>query len=82
MSEKLRSRFYSKTVLDNVYTNLTVTDYIHTVHVYFLQYKMITLMLCEKPEDRPEASELKAELENWVQTCSEQQNMRQQNVTV
>lgn len=43
---------------------------------------MITSMLCEKPEGRPEASELKAELENWVRTCREQQNMRQQNVTV
>lgn len=38
-------------------------------------------MLCEKPEDRPEASTLKAELEKLPQTLNAQ-NMYQENVTV
>nr|XP_020456834.1 interferon-induced, double-stranded RNA-activated protein kinase-like [Monopterus albus] len=40
--------------------------------------QMIKLMLCEKPEDRPEASALKAEMELWAQT----QKMHQMHMTV
>ncbi|KAA8583991.1 hypothetical protein FQN60_015199 [Etheostoma spectabile] len=34
--------------------------------------EIIKWMLCEKPEDRPDASKLKAELEKWAQTFSVQ----------
>ncbi|KAI9519918.1 hypothetical protein NQZ68_022945 [Dissostichus eleginoides] len=40
--------------------------------------EIIKLMLREKPEDRPEASKLKAELKKWAQT----QNMDQERATV
>uniref|UniRef100_A0A4W6CDN6 non-specific serine/threonine protein kinase n=1 Tax=Lates calcarifer TaxID=8187 RepID=A0A4W6CDN6_LATCA len=43
--------------------------------------QIIMSMLCEKPEDRPEASTLKAELEKLPQTLNAQ-NMYQENVTV
>ncbi|XP_045925924.1 interferon-induced, double-stranded RNA-activated protein kinase-like isoform X2 [Micropterus dolomieu] len=43
--------------------------------------KIIMSMLCEKPEDRPEASTLKAELEKWAQLVNTQ-NMQQKNLTV
>ncbi|XP_044070939.1 interferon-induced, double-stranded RNA-activated protein kinase-like [Siniperca chuatsi] len=43
--------------------------------------QIIVSMLCEKPEDRPEASALKAELEKWAQTFNAQ-NMHRENVTV
>ncbi|KAF1375921.1 hypothetical protein PFLUV_G00225220 [Perca fluviatilis] len=42
---------------------------------------VIKLMLREKPEDRPDASKLKAELEKWAQTFSTK-NVRQENATV
>uniref|UniRef100_A0A3Q3IQ97 Eukaryotic translation initiation factor 2-alpha kinase 2 n=1 Tax=Monopterus albus TaxID=43700 RepID=A0A3Q3IQ97_MONAL len=47
------------------------------VHVWEI-LQMIKLMLCEKPEDRPEASALKAEMELWAQT----QKMHQMHMTV
>ncbi|XP_070696961.1 interferon-induced, double-stranded RNA-activated protein kinase-like [Pempheris klunzingeri] len=43
--------------------------------------QIIKSMLCEKPEDRPEASTLKAELNKWAQTFSPQ-NKPQKNATV
>ncbi|XP_051285081.1 uncharacterized protein LOC127379479 [Dicentrarchus labrax] len=43
--------------------------------------KIIKSMLSEKPEDRPEASELKAELEKWAQMFNTQK-MCQENVTI
>ncbi|XP_038592858.1 interferon-induced, double-stranded RNA-activated protein kinase-like isoform X1 [Micropterus salmoides] len=43
--------------------------------------KIIMSMLREKPEDRPEASTLKAELEKWAQLVNTQ-NMQQKNLTV
>nr|ACJ23858.1 double-stranded RNA-dependent protein kinase [Oplegnathus fasciatus] len=43
--------------------------------------QIIQSMLCEKPEGRPEASTLKAELEKWAQTFKAQ-NMCQENATV
>lgn len=48
----------------------------------FLQNQIIMSMLCDKPEDRPEASILKEELEKWAQTFNAQNNMHQENVTV
>uniref|UniRef100_A0A8C9XL84 non-specific serine/threonine protein kinase n=1 Tax=Sander lucioperca TaxID=283035 RepID=A0A8C9XL84_SANLU len=42
---------------------------------------IIELMLREKPEDRPDASKLKAELEKWAKTFSTK-NVRQENATV
>uniref|UniRef100_A0A671VI25 Eukaryotic translation initiation factor 2-alpha kinase 2 n=1 Tax=Sparus aurata TaxID=8175 RepID=A0A671VI25_SPAAU len=45
------------------------------------EWKIIKSMLCKKPEDRPEASTLKAELEKLAQTCNAQQVL-QKNVTV
>ncbi|KAM9345452.1 uncharacterized protein ABDE67_014316 [Symphorus nematophorus] len=48
----------------------------------FLQEKeIIKPMLCEKPEGRPEASSLKAELEKWAQKFSDQKR-RQENLTI
>ncbi|XP_073338509.1 uncharacterized protein [Pagrus major] len=43
--------------------------------------QIIKSMLCEEPEGRPEARELRAELEKWAQTLSTQE-MLQTNVTV
>ncbi|XP_037637689.1 interferon-induced, double-stranded RNA-activated protein kinase-like isoform X2 [Sebastes umbrosus] len=43
--------------------------------------QIINSMLCEKPEERPEASKLKAELEKWAQTYNAQ-NVHQENATV
>ncbi|KAM8738325.1 interferon-induced, double-stranded RNA-activated protein kinase [Acanthopagrus schlegelii] len=37
--------------------------------------RIITSLLCERPEDRPEASKLKAELDTWAQTFSAQNNV-------
>lgn len=45
------------------------------------QNQIIKLMLREKPQDRPEASQLKAELEKWAQ-MSNAQNVRQENATI
>uniref|UniRef100_A0A671VI40 Eukaryotic translation initiation factor 2-alpha kinase 2 n=1 Tax=Sparus aurata TaxID=8175 RepID=A0A671VI40_SPAAU len=42
--------------------------------------QIIKSMLCEQPEDRPEASTLRAELEKWAQTMSTQK-MLQANAT-
>ncbi|XP_078128522.1 interferon-induced, double-stranded RNA-activated protein kinase-like [Sander vitreus] len=42
---------------------------------------IIVLMLREKPEDRPDASKLKAELEKWAQTFGTK-NVRQENATI
>ncbi|CAK6951763.1 interferon-induced%2C double-stranded RNA-activated protein kinase-like [Scomber scombrus] len=44
--------------------------------------ELIMSMLCEKPEDRPEARTLKTELEEWAQIFNAQNNMHQQNKTV
>ncbi|XP_074502689.1 interferon-induced, double-stranded RNA-activated protein kinase-like [Sebastes fasciatus] len=41
--------------------------------------QIINSMLCEKPEERPEASKLKVELEKWAQTYNAQ-NVHQENV--
>ncbi|XP_074502687.1 interferon-induced, double-stranded RNA-activated protein kinase-like [Sebastes fasciatus] len=43
--------------------------------------QIINSMLCEKPEERPEASKLKAELEKWAHTYNAQ-NVHQENATV
>ncbi|XP_070772632.1 interferon-induced, double-stranded RNA-activated protein kinase-like [Enoplosus armatus] len=43
--------------------------------------QIIKAMLCEKPEGRPEASKLKAELEKWAQTANTQ-NLHHRNQTV
>ncbi|XP_070772108.1 interferon-induced, double-stranded RNA-activated protein kinase-like [Enoplosus armatus] len=43
--------------------------------------QIIKAMLCEKPEGRPEASKLKAELEKWAQTANAQ-NLHHRNQTV
>uniref|UniRef100_A0A671VPJ3 non-specific serine/threonine protein kinase n=1 Tax=Sparus aurata TaxID=8175 RepID=A0A671VPJ3_SPAAU len=37
--------------------------------------QIITSLLCESPEDRPEASKLKAELDTWAQTFNAQNNV-------
>ncbi|XP_049927780.1 interferon-induced, double-stranded RNA-activated protein kinase-like [Epinephelus moara] len=42
--------------------------------------QIIKPMLCEKPEDRPDASQLKTELEKWALTFNSQ-NVRQENAT-
>ncbi|CAK6951765.1 LOW QUALITY PROTEIN: uncharacterized protein LOC128372549 [Scomber scombrus] len=44
--------------------------------------KLITSMLCEKPEDRPDSIKLKTELEKWAQILKTQNNMHQQNKTI
>uniref|UniRef100_A0A668UQD7 Eukaryotic translation initiation factor 2-alpha kinase 2 n=1 Tax=Oreochromis aureus TaxID=47969 RepID=A0A668UQD7_OREAU len=44
--------------------------------------KIIQSMLCAKPEERPEAKQLKAELEKFTQTSSVKKNMHQENRTV
>ncbi|CAI5653683.1 unnamed protein product [Oreochromis niloticus] len=46
------------------------------------EMKIIQSMLCAKPEDRPEAKQLKAELEKCTQTSSVKKNMHQENRTV
>ncbi|XP_042358549.1 interferon-induced, double-stranded RNA-activated protein kinase-like [Plectropomus leopardus] len=43
--------------------------------------QFIKSMLCEKPADRPEASQLKTELETWAQTINAQ-NVPQENAAV
>uniref|UniRef100_A0A671VK27 Protein kinase domain-containing protein n=1 Tax=Sparus aurata TaxID=8175 RepID=A0A671VK27_SPAAU len=45
------------------------------IFVVFLQNQIITSLLCESPEDRPEASKLKAELDTWAQTFNAQNNV-------
>ena len=52
------------------------------IFVCFSQSKLITSMLCEKPEDRPDSSKLKTELEKWAQILNAQKNMHQQNQTI
>lgn len=47
----------------------------------FLQKQLIKLMLHQKPEDRPEATTLKAELGKWAQIFSAQ-NMSKKNETI
>nr|WRH07086.1 protein kinase R [Epinephelus lanceolatus] len=42
--------------------------------------QIIKPMLCEKPEDRPDASQLKTELEKWALTFNSQ-NVSQENAT-
>uniref|UniRef100_A0A3Q4HPH5 Eukaryotic translation initiation factor 2-alpha kinase 2 n=1 Tax=Neolamprologus brichardi TaxID=32507 RepID=A0A3Q4HPH5_NEOBR len=44
--------------------------------------KIIHSMLCANPEDRPEAKQLKAELETCTQTSSVKKNIHQENRTV
>uniref|UniRef100_I3JY10 non-specific serine/threonine protein kinase n=1 Tax=Oreochromis niloticus TaxID=8128 RepID=I3JY10_ORENI len=46
------------------------------------EMKIIQSMLCAKPEERPEAKQLKAELEKFTQTSSVKKNMHQENRTV
>ncbi|XP_026045408.1 interferon-induced, double-stranded RNA-activated protein kinase [Astatotilapia calliptera] len=44
--------------------------------------QIINSLLSEKPEDRPDASAVKAELEEWTQIFSTQKASRQENQTV
>lgn len=55
------------------------TEFSRAFHV---ENQIITLMLCEKPEDRPEASTLKAELEKWAQILNTQKNVHRENKTI
>ncbi len=47
----------------------------------FLQKKIIESMLCEDPEERPEASKLRAELEKWDEIFKAQK-LRQESITM
>ncbi|XP_040905186.1 interferon-induced, double-stranded RNA-activated protein kinase-like [Toxotes jaculatrix] len=44
--------------------------------------KIMKSMLCANPEQRPEASTVKAGLQEWAKILNTQKNMHQQNVTV
>uniref|UniRef100_A0A3B4H8T8 Protein kinase domain-containing protein n=1 Tax=Pundamilia nyererei TaxID=303518 RepID=A0A3B4H8T8_9CICH len=50
--------------------------------VLFKTFQIINSLLSEKPEDRPDASAVKAELEEWTQIFSTQKASRQENQTV
>lgn len=56
-------------------------DFIYNVFV-FKQKQIINSLLCKKPEDRPDAAALKAELEEWAQMFIAQKAVRQENQTV
>ncbi|XP_035519377.1 interferon-induced, double-stranded RNA-activated protein kinase-like [Morone saxatilis] len=65
-------------VLDNARSQKFPKDFT----LNFPQEKqIINSLLCEQPEDRPEASTLKAELKKWAQTFSKQ-NVRKKNLTL
>ncbi|TDH01091.1 hypothetical protein EPR50_G00176510 [Perca flavescens] len=67
-----------RVVLDNARYQKLPIDFSKT---FPQENNVIKLMLREKPEDRPDASKLKAELEKWAQTFSTK-NVRQENATV
>uniref|UniRef100_A0A3Q0RFC1 Eukaryotic translation initiation factor 2-alpha kinase 2 n=1 Tax=Amphilophus citrinellus TaxID=61819 RepID=A0A3Q0RFC1_AMPCI len=48
----------------------------------FKQKQIINSLLCEKPEDRPDAGALKAALEEWTQIYNGQKSFHQENQTV
>lgn len=47
-----------------------------------LQVEIIKSMLCEIPEDRPEASKVKRDLEEWTEKLKALKTMRQDSQTV
>uniref|UniRef100_A0A4W6CDK7 non-specific serine/threonine protein kinase n=1 Tax=Lates calcarifer TaxID=8187 RepID=A0A4W6CDK7_LATCA len=70
-----RSTIHEKfTIWDDIRSQTFPEDFSVT---FFQESLVIKSMLSEKPEDRPEASKLKAELEKWAQAL-----MHQKNVTV
>ncbi|XP_071759475.2 interferon-induced, double-stranded RNA-activated protein kinase [Centroberyx gerrardi] len=46
------------------------------------EHKIIKSMLCANPEDRPEASKLKTELEKYTLALNREQDLRQHNRTI